>query len=329
MNNLDRFLKGLEESYEYAKYGERDYGVAKVVVRNRFVLIYETDIANVLARYREAEFKGIFDKEKEIIYVESEYYNLLYDESEFSKTKIDTIQKEMDRYVNEKYTKYIMNNKQDLKAMAYPKYKEFYDIKENQISLREELETAYKDNVPTDFIPKFGLEAPVRLNDVLDYIEDKDKYADRVIEDKLNKTDIRISSHYSGIPDLFVTQKEYIGFKLVKQEKLNEMAKLIDEGKDERSPILRKLRAITQFVNANSDIKNIVVGLTYNNNSIEVTYPMQHLGRLDLESWYMPVKDREIFGNMFTGYGWQEREKIMNSIQYFKYRGKIIWEDKG
>ena len=96
--------------------------------------------------------------------------------------------------------------------------------------------------------------------------------------------------------------------------------------KDERSHILKKYRAIKKFVNDNVDIKNIVIGLSYNHNAIEVTYPTEHSSRLDLESYYMPVKDRQPFHDMFCGLGWQDRETIMDAIQYFKYRGKVIWE---
>lgn len=327
MNNLDKFLVGLADSYEFAKYGERDYGYAKLIHRDRFILIYEIDVSNVLGGYSEkGDFKGFLDRETEILYLDSDYYNKLYDESELEKKLIHNIQNEMDRIVKVKYMEYIKNKQNDFKALGLPKFKEFYAVKENRTTLREELETAYKDNTPLDYFPEFGIEAPIRLNDVLDYIIDEDKYIKRVIKEKLDKEDIRIASNYSGIADVKATQREYIGFRLLKQAKLNDMAKDIANGKDERSHILNKLRSISNFIESNLDIKNVVIGLSYNHNAIEITYPMDHLRRLDLESYYMPVKDRQQFCDMFCGLGWKDREIILDSIQYFKYRGKIIWE---
>ena len=327
MNNLDKFLVGLEDSYEYAKYGNTEYGYAKMVYKDRFILIYEMDITNVLSRYSDRlDFQGFLDRQTEILYLTSDYYNKLYDESTLEKKLISKVQKEMESAVSNKYTEYIKEKKNDFKALGYPKFKEFYAYKENMTSLREELETSYKDNIPTDYFPEFGITAPIQFNDVLDYIVDETEYINKVIKEKLDKTDIRISSNYSGIPDIPVTQREYIGFRLLKQEKINQMAKDITNDKDERSHILKKYRAIKKFVNDNVDIKNIVIGLSYNHNAIEVTYPTEHLSRLDLESYYMPVKDRQPFHDMFCGLGWQDRETIMDTIQYFKYRGKVIWE---
>ena len=46
--------------------------------------------------------------------------------------------------------------------------------------LREELETSYKDNIPTDYFPEFGITAPIQFNDVLDYIVDETEYINKL-----------------------------------------------------------------------------------------------------------------------------------------------------
>lgn len=324
MNSLDEFILGKETEYVFKQY-DIEYTYAKVSYRNRFILLFEICLQRVLDYANNSKFKGLFDTKTNILYVESDFYNTLYKESEFKKQVISDLSVEIVKQLKLKYNEYIKENQQDLKALAYPKFKQYYSIKENNTSLRQELETKYKENVSFDEFPTFEINHTPNLYDIIDYITDSEQYIWNIINKDLDRENYNISSYYAGIADIPATHREYIGFKLLKQDKLNEMAQDIANNKDECSAILNKARAISNFISKNSEIKNVVVGLTYKDESIEITYPMLHLRRLELDSYYMPVKDREKFYNMFAGLNWGDRDTILNSIQYFKYRGKIIW----
>ena len=110
MNKLDNYIMGNLNSYLFSKYGYDDYGILKMEFRDRFIVLSECNISNILSRDRQSTFLGMLDKETNILYLESFYYNHLNDNSEFQKKLLNEVQHEMEDYVKDRYNQYIKTN---------------------------------------------------------------------------------------------------------------------------------------------------------------------------------------------------------------------------
>jgi hypothetical protein len=272
----------------------------------------------------------MFDTKTSILYVTSDYFNELYTESSYEKVILGDVVTELQEYVKSEYNKVIVENTNELKRCAVDKFNEFFAIRENRDSIEEEAENLYKDNMLGQTIIKyFEIAVPNRLPDVCEYIIDKDKFANTIIQEDLDATDYKLCSYYSGIEDIKVNHREYIGFRLLKQDRLQELMKDIDEDKNPKSIILKKLRAIKEFVNDNGNMKNVTLGFRYKGNSLEVSYPIEDLRRLDLADYYMPVSSRSSFRELFSDISWSDRITPIMSIEYIKYRGKVVYGEEG
>lgn len=330
MNKLDNYIMGNLNSYLFSKYGYDDYGILKMEFRDRFIILSECNISNILSRDRQSTFLGMLDKETNILYLESFYYNHLNDNSEFQKKLLNEVQHEMEDYVKDRYNQYIKTNELLLKSEATKVYDEFYSVEVNNTSLREKMENNYLDGIDLNYFPKFKIDVPIRLNDICDYIVDRDLFTSNLIDKELNKQDIRICSNYSGVPDIFVNNIKYIGFTLLKQDKLNDMSNKVKEGKDPRSKELNKLRALKTIAKESDDnnIRNVMITFKRNDKELCVQCPIALIRRLDISDYYLPVVYRTPYNDMFGDVKWGDREIPLLAIKDIKFRGKSLYEDE-
>lgn len=328
MNDLDLFLTGNKKCYSYEKY-DHIYGLVAYNYTDRFNLIYEGDITDTLEYYTTLKFIGIFDTFTKIIYVVSDYYNTLYDNSEFEKILIHNIHNEMVTNINKAYNKYIEEQSDYLKKLAGDIATKFYNYQENIVSLNERAKKYFIYSTPVTENITFSLKVDINLKDMCNYIANKNKHIQDFINYKLNyDNEYRVSSEYSGIPDISCNLKQYIGFKLIEREKLQEIITDIENDNYENSYKFKKFRDIVNLKNINDTMKNVIIGFKYKNKSLEILYPINDLCRLYLSDYYVATTMRNDYTKFFEDLEWRDTDTKLMSIKYVKYRNKLIYEDE-
>ena len=331
MEGLDLFLKGCFRDFSYEKYNHT-YGLVSYTYLSRFHLIYEGDISpttDLISDYT-FRFVGMFDTKEEVLYVVSDYYNVLYTNSNYKKVLISDLKNTIQTDINKAYNKYIEDYAEYLKGWAKNIAEQFYSYDNNIISLYEKAKDFYIGNVALGDDIKFTIDiVTTNLDDICNYIIDKKQYITNIINFKLNyEKEYRVCSNYCGIPDIKCSLKEYIGFRLIEKDKIQDICNDIDNDKYDNSAQLKKLKSIVSVAKEHWEMKNIIIGFKYNNKSIEVSYPLSYLCNLRIDDYAMSVKDRDKFNDLFEGLDWTQREEKILAIKYLKYRNKNIYEDE-
>lgn len=328
MESLDLFLKGSFRDYSYEKY-DHTYGLVAYTYASRFRLIYEGDITDTLDYYNTLKLIGIFDTVTHIIYVVSDYYNILYDKSSYEKRLISEVETDMSEIISAKYNKYILENAEQFKNEAYDIVNKFYAYNENLLTLKEKAESHFIHTVDMNSSMNFSIEVKKSLKDICGFITNEVEYIQNIIDTKLSDDkEYRVSSSYSGIPDIMCNIRQYIGFRLVERDKIKEIMKQIENDEYTNSSNFKKLRDIVNIQKINNNIKNVYVLFKYNNKTLEITYPISDLARLHMSEYLVGPDKRNEYCTLFNDLRWGDHFNRILSIKSIKYRGKIIYEDE-
>lgn len=328
MESLDLFLKGSFRDYSYEKY-DHTYGLVSYTYASRFRLIYEGDITDTLDYYNTLKLIGIFDTVTHIIYVVSDYYNILYDKSSYEKRLISEVETNMSEIISEKYNKYILENAEQFKNEAYDIVNKFYVYNENLLTLKEKAENYFIHTADMNSSMNFSIEVKKSLKDICSFIVNETEYIQNIINNKLSSDkEYRVSSSYSGIPDIKCNIRQYIGFRLIECDKIKEIMKQIENGEYVDSSKFKKLRDIVNVQRINSNIKNVYILFKYKNKMLEITYPISDLSRLHMSEYLVGLNKRNEYCNLFEDLRWGDNINRILSIKTIKYRGKIIYEDE-
>lgn len=330
MKELDMFLKGKLLAYNYEKYGGRSYSLARVLYGDDFYFIYSGDLDGVNIYKNSLDFLGIFDNKTDEIYLESNYYNILT-ESDYNQKLLDDVFKEMEDKVSYCYTEYIDKNKESIKESAKLIYNKYYSYKENvDYTLNKAKELYINDN----FVEKIKLSNfPSEIKTIKglsSYIRNGEEFINNLVIKIMTSDDIvRIGSNVSGISDIETTRANSVGFRLLENDRIKSIIQEIDDGILDDSKDLKKLRNINKVVKDNqSNIKNVIISIIYNNNELEFSYNFQSLLYMQLNSYHVESSKRIEFDRIFEDTRWGDNNKRILAIKTIKYRGKILYEDE-
>lgn len=329
MKELDRFLIGEVDSYNWNKYEHTRYSLARILHSDSFYFIYQGSLEDIKSYNARFDFLGIFDNINRKIYLESDYYNLLT-ESEFPKEVISKVINQLDEDVKVAYNEYINKHKGDIKAKAYPKFKEYYGYQENKTTLDN---TARESFIQDNFteLKIFGFPYEVgSVEDLLKYIRNKEN----LIQDKIQSVEDSTteSRKWGNGPgnstDVSLTELEKVGFRLLEVEYFNDVKDRIEKGNYAESKKLLKLRAIVKFATENkNEMKNVLVTVKHNGQELEFKYSLESIGYLHISEYNVEVAKREEFEKLFEDVRWGNDKDRIAEITQMKYRGKVVFDE--
>lgn len=243
------------------------------------------------------EYCGFYDKSNNKLY-DADYrlrnYILKLDWNNNPYKDIETLQKEYNIEVSEIITDYVLDN-----------LKEFYD----EVS-------DYKSDVKKTFVYRHIMDNQYRLsykysynkcnkNDILNYLEKGKDYLYNIALEEIEHN------------------KEYIGKKLIDNDKTNELIKEIYN--DKNDPIHKKKNIINSIKNGNYG--NVHVFINKNGIDFDFKYDASVIincwNHSYLNTYNMAAPDRREFEKLF---GYQDFH--YEDIYKIEYRNKAIYEDK-
>lgn len=329
MKELDKFLIGEVDSYNWNKYEHTRYSLAKILHSDGFYFIYQGSLDDIKSYNARFEFLGIFDNLKRELYLESEYYNEL-SESDFPKQVISKVIHQLSDDVKTAYNDYVEKHKEDIKAKAYPKFKEYYGHSENKVELDSNARDTFIQDIFTE-LKVFGYPYELgSVEDLLTYIRNKDELIENRIQQVVNSSKVfNIWGSGSGnSTDVSVTELENIGFRLLKIDYFNDIKKRIENGTYADSKKLLKLRAIVKFAKENKDeMKNVLVTVRHNGQELEFKYSLESIGHLHISEYNVEVSKREAYEKLFEDVRWGNDEDRIAEIIKMKYRGKVVFDE--
>lgn len=329
MKELDRFLIGEIESYNWEKYSNTNYSLARILHSDGFYFIYQGSLDKVTGYDAKFEFLGIFDTIDKVLYLESEYYNKLT-ESDFPKQVISKIKIEMGNAINESYTDYIETHKEDIKSKAYLKFKQYYGFKENKEHLDSSARDIFIYNTLRE-IKKFGYPFEIdTIPNILKYIRNKNELLNKLVQSVVNDTtESRMWGRGQGMStDVNVTEIEKIGMKLLEIEYYLDVADRIEKDTYAESRKWKKLRAINKFAEEHKgEMKSVLVKVKHNDQELEFKYSLESIGYFNLSEYNVEVAKRDEFEKLFEDVRWHnDRDKIADIVQ-MKYRGRVVFDE--
>lgn len=328
MSNSDLCVYTVDECYS-------PYKLIKLPYNDRFVYVFKSmNIIDFSNYNNKLELIGLWDNKLNLIYLDGIY--LLHNPfGELQGKRIYEIQKDIQQDVNNHFKNFIKKNYDSLKCRGGQKFREFYNYKENYTELITSAENEYLSRANILDMPDVTFNASdeyhyltkddlLNIINICKYLEDKDSFLDEVLTKIMHSmTKLRKYSSVSGLPDLELDIDEYLGFKILRNEKIQE---LINAEAQNIHSLLTKKRniktALTLF-----DTKTVNVTVLHNGNELTFKYPTSSLKNFYISEYNIPdLTIRDKFRKLFSDKYYNDDE-IISKIVRITFRNKELYNE--
>ena len=327
---FDEFLTSNEGSYTYEEnYSNSKSTVIKIKYDDFLDFIYKPSWGELIYG-NDLKFLGIFDKINKKLYGSS--YDLEHSRNLISNYYIgeiskidDSLQKDFDNLL----MNYIETNKTKLMELSQHIFDKYISLEDNHNEFKK---VAVHDYIYSNPIEDFKFNADVyernkdRKPIILDYLKNQEKVATEKFSNYINNKENKytIYSRRYGDAALKISNKEYIGFTILKQ---NYIKNLIEGLKSNPNNEYRKTHDILNSIK-DLDAQNINITVKHNGEEITFKYPKSSLYHLNLLSWRIPdVETRNKVKELYFDKHIYD-DFYLEDIILIEYKKQAIYEDK-